>query len=403
MKQSFFKSLKLTPGNYFLLALIFAAVVFLGVFPVWYEGYWTTKLTEIMKFVILAVAWVVFSAPTGYMSLATAAFFGVGFYLASALSGTVPFLAIILMSGAAGFILALLVGALTLRLRGVYFCIFTFGLVLLISNVVREVERTLSGTRGRFVHTESIEIVYWGILGVCVLTILVAWLIRRSRHGLALTAIGQYEEAAAHSGINVVRTKVLVFAVSSIFMGMAGAVIATRRAYVDPTVAFHLDQSFLPVLMALFGGMASLAGPVVGAVVFTLIKEELATTWPEMFQVIFGVILIVSILFLPTGIVGLMEEMWRAVRGQRPLRRGAFIWCLVVPALGWIAILARLVLMAVFRIRHRPLPPVIVEEPFKWSWLVIGCLVPVVGYAIFGWFLWSLARRKMEGGGRALA
>ncbi len=281
--------------------------------------------------------------------MATAAFFGVGFYMASALSGTVPFLAIILIAGAAAFVLALLVGALTLRLRGVYFCIFTFGLVLLISNVVREVERQLSGTRGRFVDTEPINTVYWAVFGVCVLTLLAAWLIRRSRHGLALTAIGQYEEAAAHSGINVVRTKVLVFATSAVFMGMVGAVIATRRAYVDPTVAFHLDQSFLPVLMALFGGMVNLAGPVVGAVVFTLIKEELATTWPEMFQVIFGAILIISILFLPRGIVGLVEEVWRAVKGERPLDRATFLWCLILPPLGWYAILARLLVVALWR------------------------------------------------------
>ncbi len=350
MKTRLFAFNKLTPANYALLALLLAAAVFFGVFPLWYEGYWTTKLTEIMKFVILAVAWVVFSAPTGYMSLATAAFFGVGFYLASVLSGTVPFVAIILIAGASVFVLAVLVGALTLRLRGVYFCIFTFGLVLLITSVVKEVERQLSGTRGRFVLTESIDVVYWGVFGVCILTILVAWLIRRSRHGLALTAIGQYEEAAAHSGINVVRTKVMVFSLSAVFMGMAGAVIATRRAYVDPTVAFHLDQSFLPVLMALFGGMLNLAGPVVGAVVFSLIKEELSTTWPEMFQVIFGVILIVSILFLPTGIVGLVEEVWRAVNGERPLSRRAVLWCLILPPLGWFALLARVAIIGFFRI-----------------------------------------------------
>jgi branched-chain amino acid transport system permease protein len=115
-------------------------------------------------------------------------------------------------------------------------------------------------------------------------------------------------------------------------MGMVGAVIATRRAYVDPTVAFHLDQSFLPVLMALFGGMLTLVGPVIGAVVFSLIKEELATKWPEMFQVIFGAILIFSILFLQNGIVGVAQQMWRLYRREgftgiaravgRGLRRG---------------------------------------------------------------------------------
>jgi len=373
--------------GYSVLGFLLAVVIFLSVLPVWYEGYRLTQLTEIMKFIVLAVAWVVFSAPTGYMSLANAAFFGIGFYMASALSGTVPFLALIVVAGAVAFILALLVGALTLRLRGVYFCIFTFGLVLLISNVVREVERQISGTRGRFVLTESIDTVYWTILGVCVLTILVAWLIRRSRHGLALTAIGQYEEAAGHSGINVVRTKVLVFSVSAIFMGMAGAVIATRRAYVDPTVAFNLDQSFLPVLMALFGGMVYLAGPVIGAIVFALIREELSTTWPEMFQVIFGAILIISILFLPGGIVGLAVDIWRGAKGERPFDRSTVLWCMILPPLGWVALLMRLVIVGSMRVIGRPVSEIMMEGPLTWRQFIIGSLTVIGGPVLFLWFV----------------
>ncbi len=115
---------------------------------------------------------------------------------------------------------------------------------------------------------------------VAVATLLVAWLIRRSRHGLALQSIGEYEEAAAHSGINVVRTKVLTFAVSAIFMGMAGAIIATRRTYIDPGIAFNLNNTFLPVLMAMFGGMGNLIGPVIGAAIFTYIGELLLTPVP---------------------------------------------------------------------------------------------------------------------------
>jgi len=70
--------------------------------------------------------------------------------------------------------------------------------------------------------------------------------IRRSRYGLALQSIGEYEEAAAHSGINIVRTKVLIFATSAVFMGMAGAIMATRRSYIDPGIAFDMQTSFLP-------------------------------------------------------------------------------------------------------------------------------------------------------------
>jgi branched-chain amino acid transport system permease protein len=303
--------LKLTPGKYLSLAALAVVFVFLAVLPSWYEGYNITLLTEIMKFVVLTLAWVMFSAPSGYMSLATAAFYGLGFYMAAVFSGHIPFLVIIIAAGVSGFIVALLVGALTLRLRGVYFCIFTFGLVLLVGQIVREVERVLSGTRGRMVATQPVDMVYYAVFGVCVLTVLVAWLLKRSRHGLALTSIGQHEEAAAHSGINVVRIKVLIFALSAVFMAMAGAAIGTRTGYVDPGMAFSLNQTFLPVLMALFGGMYNLLGPVIGAALFTFLRERLLTTLPELFMIIFGLVMIVAVLFLPNGVMGLAERLWR--------------------------------------------------------------------------------------------
>jgi len=305
----------LTYKTYAGAALLLVLFVLLATLPVITQGYIVTLLTDILKFVILTVAWVLFSAPTAYMSLATAAFYGLGFYMAALLSGKLPFLGIIVMAGVAAFIVAFLVGMLTLRLQGVYFTIFTFGLVLLILYTVQEIERILSKTRGRFVHTEPTEIVYWAMFAVCVITIVVAVLVRRSRHGLALQSIGEYEEAAEHCGINVVRTKVLVFALSSIFMGMAGAIIATRRAYVDPGVAFDLNQSFLPVLMALFGGMFNLIGPVIGAAIFAYLSEILLTRFPDLFMLLFGLIMVLAIAFLPNGVSGLAQRTWRKLRG----------------------------------------------------------------------------------------
>ena len=152
--------------------------------------------------------------------------------------------------------------------------------MLLVQNVVLEVERVVTHTRGRFVETVSTEGVYYAMFIVFVLTLVTAALIRRSRYGLALQSIGEYEEAAAHSGINVVWTKVLTFAASAVFMGMAGAIIATRRTYIDPYIAFNLNTSFLPVLMAMFGGMGNLVGPVLGAALFTYIGEILLTRFP---------------------------------------------------------------------------------------------------------------------------
>lgn len=294
--------------------VVFFALVLL---PQYNHGYTVTLITDILRYATLTVAWVIFSGPTNYMSLATAAFYGVGFYVAAVTNGPMPFAVAIILAGVASFIVALLVGALTLRLRGVYFCIFTFALTLLIQQVVMEVERLVTQTRGRFVESETPEVAFYAMFVVAVFTLAMAILIRRSRYGLALQSIGEHEEAAAHSGINVVRTKVLVFAASAVPMAMAGAIIATQRTYIDPGIAFSLQSSFLPVLMALFGGMGNLVGPIIGAAVFTYIGEILLTKFPDLYMLIFGAVLILAIVFMPNGIIGLAQSAWHKIRGSR--------------------------------------------------------------------------------------
>ena len=186
---------------------------------------------------------------------------------------------------------------------------------------VAEAERIATGKRGRFVATEAVDTVYWAMLIVTVLALAAAMLLRRSRHGLALQSIGEYEEAAEHSGVNVVRTKMLVFAVSSVFMGMAGAIIATRRAYIDPGIAFDLNVSFLPVLMAILGGTANLIGPVIGATFFAYLGEFLLTRLPNLYMLVFGAVMVLAILFFPQGIWGLLVQVWRRIReGRVPAR-----------------------------------------------------------------------------------
>jgi branched-chain amino acid transport system permease protein len=303
--------------NIFTVGAPLVVIVLLGLLPTMTQGYSVTFVTDILRYAILTVAWMIFSGPTGYMSLATAAFYGVGFYAAAIGNGPLPFPVVIIVAGVVSFVIALLVGALTLRLRGVYFAIFTFALTLLVNNVVLEVERLVTHTRGRFVELETVANAYYALLVIAVLTLVMAILIRRSRFGLALQSIGEHEEAAAHSGIGVVRTKVLGFAMSAIVMGMAGAIIATRRSYIDPGIAFNLNTSFLPVLMALFGGMGNLWGPVIGAAVFTEIGEVLLTRVPSLHMLIFGVVLILAILFMPNGIVGILQKGWGMIRGGR--------------------------------------------------------------------------------------
>jgi len=270
-------------------------------------------------FVILAVSWTMFSGPTGYMSLASAAFFGVGIYTAAFLGKDLPLPVFIIIGGLASFIVALLVGALTLRLRGIYFAIFTFGLVVLIQQLLGFWELHAMGTRGRFVIVIDYDTIFYTFLIILVLLMLTAYLIRHSKYGLALQSIGENEEAAAHTGINVTMVKVITFAISAFFMGAAGAIWATKLYYVDPGIAFDPLLSFMPVLMAIFGGMGQFYGPIIGATFFTLLKEYLTTTLAkygivELYMLIFGVVLVVAILFMPNGVGGLIQRLvqkWR--------------------------------------------------------------------------------------------
>lgn len=261
-------------------------------------------------YIVLTVSWVIFSGPTGYISLASAAFFGVGIYTAAILGGELPLLIVVGIGGLASFCLALLVGAVTLRLKGIYFAIFTFGLVMLLRYLVLWWEIKYTLTRGRFVIVVDNNTIYYVMLGIFVVLLITAYFIRRSKFGLALQSIGENEEAAAHTGINVTMVKVITFAISAFFMGTAGAIMATRWTYIDPYIAFNPLFSFMPVLMAIFGGMGQLYGPVIGAAIFSYLEEILLTEFPYYYMLIFGVIMVVAILYMPNGLVGLIQR-WR--------------------------------------------------------------------------------------------
>jgi branched-chain amino acid transport system permease protein len=291
-------------------ALLLIILLLLAALPYGRPGYTVVLVYTILMYVVLTVSWVIFSVPTGYISLAPAAFFGVGIYTSAILGTALPLPVVICIGGLASFCLALLVGALTLRLRGIYFAIFTFGLVELIKHFVLWYELRFTGTRGRFLIPVDNNTIYYVLLAILVALLLTTYFIRRSKYGLALQSIGEDEEAAAHTGVNVTLLKVAIFAISAVFMGAAGAIWAIRLTYIDPYIAFDPLNSFMPVLMAIFGGMGQLYGPIVGAAVFSYLREVLITRFPYYYMLLIGVILLVAILYFPNGLAGLIQK-WR--------------------------------------------------------------------------------------------
>jgi branched-chain amino acid transport system permease protein len=289
--------------------ILLVILILLATLPLYSPGYPVILLSSILMYVILTVSWVMFSGPTGYISLAPAAFFGVGIYTTAIIGKAIPFALVVVIGGAGSFCLAILVGALTLRLRGIYFAVFTFGLLMLIYNCINYYEIHFMGTRGRFVMVLDYNTIYYYMLGIFVVLIITSAIIKNSKYGLALICIGQQEDAAEHTGVNVVIVKVAVFAISAFFMGASGAVMATKWTYIDPGIAFYMLYSFMPVLMAIFGGMGQLYGPIIGSAIFTYLEEFLITSFPELYMLFFGIILVVAILYLPDGLVGLIQKI----------------------------------------------------------------------------------------------
>ena len=297
-------------------ALLLILLLLLAALPRFRPGYTVVLVYTILMYIVLTMSWVLFSGPTGYLSLAPAAFFGVGIYISAVLAMKLPLPVVILIGGLASACLAFLVGALTLRLKGIYFAIFTFGLVELIKNFVLWYELKFNNTRGRFLIPVDNNTIYYVMFAILVALLLTSYLVRRSRYGLALQSIGEDEEAAAHTGINVTLLKILTFAISAVFIGAAGAIWAIRLTYIDPLIAFDINNSFMPVLMAIFGGMGLPYGPVLGAIAFSYLREVLITKFPYYYMLLIGVILLVVILYLPRGLAGVIQQ-WQKRRSEK--------------------------------------------------------------------------------------
>ncbi|MCZ7565890.1 MAG: branched-chain amino acid ABC transporter permease [Burkholderiales bacterium] len=291
------------------LTLAAAAFALLAFLPFLKDsGYLLSVSVSIAMYTVLATSWALFSGPTHYISLATAAFYGLGAYVVAAGIGAISYPLLLALAGTAGAVLALAVGVTTLRLTGVYFVIFTLGLAELIRQVVTWVQNNLTGSRGMYVFTEITErIIYWELLGLAALVYLVGWLVARSRLGFALHIIGNDELVAAHVGINSAAAKLILFVISGVFAAVVGAVMAPRYTYIEPSIVYSPELSFQVVIMALLGGAHRLWGPLVGVIPFALLWELIAARFPTQTVLLLGVAFLLIVYLIPHGVVGRIE------------------------------------------------------------------------------------------------
>ncbi|TDM08456.1 MAG: branched-chain amino acid ABC transporter permease [Ideonella sp. MAG2] len=294
------------------MAWIFAGLTTLmfALVPLWVDNdYVLSLLISMLMYGVLATSWAMFSGPTRYVSLTTAAFFGLGAYAAAVLGEALPWLGVLCVALSLGAAVALIVGMATLRLSGVYFVIFSFGLAELTKQVVTWYEVNITKEIGRYVFVEVTQVdIYWQLLVVLAFVLGLRALIHRTRLGLALKVIGEDESVAVHVGINVTVVKVLLFTLSSSLITVTGAIMAPRWTYLDPSIAFAPVISFQTLIMGLLGGAGSLFGPLLGVVPLVLLFEYLSASFPNHFSILLGLVFMVIVYLVPNGLISLLHR-----------------------------------------------------------------------------------------------
>ncbi len=297
--------------------LILAALAALALIVPWLGSEFAVSLAlSCLMYAALSPSWALFSGSTRYLSLATAAFFGTGAYTSALVLEATSWPAAIALGAGVAAALAALMGSAVLHLRGTYFAVLTFGMTELIRHAVTFWEKQVTGTVGRVLTTvPDRDTVYLTVLGLAVAAVATSIVVRRSRFGLALAGIGADEQRAQTLGVDTRLVKVAGFASTAGFAGAVGAAMSVRLTYIDPATVFNPFIGFQTVLIALIGGATTLWGPLVAAIVFSLLAETLRLQLPQLYMMTLGLLLILCVLYLPGGLASLR---WRSLLRTTP-------------------------------------------------------------------------------------
>jgi branched-chain amino acid transport system permease protein len=312
---------------------IAVALILLIAAPYWGERQTLRLLAEIYTFVALASLWNLLAGYAGLVSVGQQAFVGLGGYVLFALAilqGIHP-IAAILIAGPIGALFAIPVAALIFRLRGAYFAIGTW--------VVAEVFRLLASQVSALGGGSGISLpaavvvamapsrqirefeTYWLALTLTVIVLGAIFMLLRSRHGLALTAIRDNEMAAHSNGVDVWRIKFVVYVLTAFGTAMIGALIFLQKLRISPDTAFSVnDWTAFVIFITVIGGIGRIEGPIIGTIVFFMLRQVLADLG-SLYLLMMGAVAIVVMLWAPKGLWGMIAERfgWQALPLQRHL------------------------------------------------------------------------------------
>lgn len=270
-------------------------------------------------YITLAASWNILGGYAGQVNLGHAAFFGIGALTTRTLWAEegFPFLLAFFAAGLASVAFALVIGVPTFRLRGVYFAIGTLAMAEALRITVGNLLPNLSALPGPIIARYDLEPRYYLALALAICTAATVYALPATRVSLGILAVREDEDAAQASGVNPLTHKLLALALSSLFAGLAGGLFAYYHVSYYPSLPFSTTWTFDPVLATFVGGIGTLAGPIIGAAFFILVRERLAVELVEVHQLIFGVLFIIVVLVLPGGFV----EAWSRLTGLLRFRR----------------------------------------------------------------------------------
>ncbi|MFO7814878.1 MAG: branched-chain amino acid ABC transporter permease [Halanaerobiales bacterium] len=289
--------------NLFIVLLILIAFTL----PLYADAYIMSVFNTILVFMALSLSWDMMLR-TGQLSFGTAGFFGLGAYASVLIVVNMGFNPVLSLFVGAAFsgLIAFALGFIVLRLRQIYFAITTLALTHVFSVIIRNLSDLTGGSSGTQLSTSifggSPTKLYYMILIIALFTILLSEIFSRSRIHYAINSIRNDETTAKSSGINVFKYLLFVFVVTSAIQGLVGAAYAQQYAFVNPESTFSLNFLLLPLAMALVGGIYSTNGPIIGALILGLISEYLKLIMPYGHLIVYGIIIVIVVLFLPQGV-----------------------------------------------------------------------------------------------------
>ncbi|MPZ52667.1 MAG: ATP-binding cassette domain-containing protein [Acidimicrobiia bacterium] len=286
--------------------------------PLWGSAYIRSFLSVTLMWVGLALSWNIISGYSGYVSLGHTAFFGMGAYVGALLFSNLgmPWGLAAIVAGVITSVVAVPIGYILLRLRGPFFAVGMLGLSEVFRIGVNRLSAWTGGGHGLYLETTSrLWLVYFGFMAITLAAFLATWLIDSLPYGRTLLAMRDDEVATQVLGTPTTRAKVAAFVVSAFFPAMLGTTYAIFISYIDPSSAFNLEYNLIMVLMGALGGVGTVIGPVLGGAVVGGLRESLWVSLPQLHLILFGIIMVVTVLVLPDGLYPRIRGMVRRWRG----------------------------------------------------------------------------------------